>query len=255
VELLEWDAQSYDALPLPHKRWGPQAISRLRLTGHEAVADVGCGTGRDAAHLLDVLPHGRVLAIDGSQQMLAQTRIRLAGQLDRVEIVQANLRDPVPAGLAGHRSVDAALSVATLHWLPDHEQVFRTVAGLLKPGGQFVAEAGGAGNIASIVAVLSELGAGDGTGIWNFAGVPETTDRLVAAGFTGIEVRLVPDPARLAAGGQFEAYLATVVLGAHLRELPPPDRAPFVRAVAGRLAEPVVDYVRLQIRARTPLRG
>jgi trans-aconitate 2-methyltransferase len=40
-----------------------------------------------------------------------------------------------------------------------------------------------------------------------------------------------------------------VVLGAHLRELPAEDRAPFVRAVAARLAEPVVDYVRLQIRA------
>jgi trans-aconitate 2-methyltransferase len=249
VELLEWDAQSYDALPLPHKRWGPQTISRLRLTGDETVADVGCGTGRDAEHLLNVLPHGRVLVIDGSQQMLAQTRSRLAGQLDRVEIVQADLRDPAPAGLAGHPPVDAALSVATLHWLPDHAQVFRTVAGLLRPGGKFVAEAGGQGNIASIVAVLGELGAGDGAGIWNFAGVPETTDRLAAAGFEEIAVNLVPDPARLDAGRQFETYLATVVLGAHLRELPPPDRAPFVRAVAARLPEPVVDYVRLQIRA------
>jgi trans-aconitate 2-methyltransferase len=123
------------------------------------------------------------------------------------------------------------------------------VAGLLKPGGQFVAEAGGQGNVASIVAVLSDLGAGDGTGIWNFAGVPETVHRLAAAGFQDIEVNLVPDPARLDGGPQFEAYLATVVLGAHLRELPPADRAPFVRAVASRLPEPVVDYVRLQIRA------
>jgi trans-aconitate 2-methyltransferase len=251
MELLEWDAQSYDALPLPHKRWGPHTIGRLRLAGDETVADIGCGTGRDAASLLQILPHGRVLAIDGSQQMLAQTRSRLAaaGRLDRVEIVQADLREPQPAGLAGHPPVDAALSVATLHWLPDHAQVFRTVAGLLKPGGQFVAEAGGQGNVASIVAVLSELGAGDGTGIWNFAGVPETTDQVNAAGFTEIEVNLVPDPARLDQGHQFEAYLATVVLAAHLRELTPADRAPFVTAVAGRLPEPVVDYVRLQIRA------
>ena len=251
MELLEWDAQSYDALPLPHKRWGPHTIGRLRLTGDETVADVGCGTGRDAEHLLQLLPAGRVLAIDGSQQMLAQTRSRMAGagHQDRVEIVQADLRDPAPTALASHPPVDAAVSVATLHWLPDHAQVFRTVAGLLKPGGQFAAEAGGNGNIASIVAVLSDLGVGDGTGIWNFAGVPETTERLAAAGFQEIQVNLVPDPARLDAGHQFEAYLATVVLGAHLRELPPGDRAPFVRAVAARLAEPVVDYVRLQIRA------
>ncbi|MCW2910114.1 MAG: Trans-aconitate 2-methyltransferase, partial [Actinomycetia bacterium] len=29
MELLEWDARRYDALPLPHKRWGPAAIARL----------------------------------------------------------------------------------------------------------------------------------------------------------------------------------------------------------------------------------
>ena len=93
------------------------------------------------------------------------------------------------------------------------------------------------------------MGADDGAAIWNFAGVGETRERLGQAGFTGLEVRLVPDPARLAAGEQLEAYLATVVLGAHLREMPPEQRRPFVRAVAERLPEPVVDYVRLRISA------
>lgn len=245
VELFEWDAQSYDALPLPHKRWGPSAIARLRLAGNETVADIGAGTGRDAEQLLEVLPRGRVLAIDGSQQMLAQLRERLAGQLDRVQVLQADLREPLPVP----EPVDAVLSVATLHWLPDHLQVFRSLAGILRPGGQFVAEAGGAGNIASVRAALAELGADDGKGIWNFAGVDETRERLAAAGFTGIEVALVPDPARLESADQFEAFLATVILGVHLRDLPPAERCPFVRAVAARVPEPMVDYVRLQIRA------
>ena len=54
MELLEWDAQTYDALPLPHKRWGASAIEKLNLNGNETVMDFGCGTGRDA----DVLPAG-----------------------------------------------------------------------------------------------------------------------------------------------------------------------------------------------------
>jgi trans-aconitate 2-methyltransferase len=245
VELLEWDARRYDALPLPHKRWGPAAIARLRLSGDETVADLGAGTGRDAEQLLAALPRGRVLAIDGSQQMLTQLRGRLAGQLDRVQVLQADLREPLPVT----EPVDAVLSVATLHWLPDHAQVFRSVAGMLRPGGQFVAEAGGEGNVATVQAVLAGLGADDGNDIWNFAGVAETRERLAAAGFTGIEAGLVPDPARLESAGQLEAFLATVVLGAHLRDLPPGERRPFVRAVAARLDEPVVDYVRLQIRA------
>ena len=245
MDLLEWDARSYDALPLPHKRWGPQAIARLRLTGTETVADLGCGTGRDAAQLLQALPRGRVLAIDGSRQMLAQLRRRLAADLDRVQIVQADVREPLPA----LPKVDAVLSVATLHWLPDHGQVFRSVAGLLRPGGQFVAEAGGAGNIAAIRAALASMGLDDGAAIWNFADVPETTARLAEAGFTGIEVRLVADPARLDSPTQLESFLATVILGAQLRDLPADQRRPFVSAVAGRLAEPVADYVRLQISA------
>ena len=246
MELLEWDARSYDALPLPHQRWGPQAIARLQLAGAETVMDLGCGTGRDAEQLLGLLPRGRVIAVDGSQQMLAQLRARLASQLGRVQVTYADLRQPLP--LAG--PVNAVLSVATLHWLPDHAAVFAEVARLLRPGGQFVAEAGGAGNVAAVTAALASLGAGDGTGIWNFAGVEETTARLAAVGFGGIEVRLVPDPARLEPGEQLEAFLATVVLGAQLRDLPAAGRRPFVRAVARRLPEPAVDYVRLQIRAR-----
>ena len=77
----------------------------------------------------------------------------------------------------------------------------------------------------------------------------ESRARLAAAGFTGIEVGLVPDPARLESADQFEAYLATVILGVHLRGMPPAERRPFVRAVAARVPESVADYVRLQIRA------
>ena len=249
MELLEWDAPGYDALPLPHKRWGPRTVGLLRLAGAETVADIGCGTGRDAGQLLGLLPRGRVLAIDGSQQMLAQVRARLAEDLDRVQIVPADLREPLP--LPGG-TADAVLSVATLHWLPDHAPVFAEVARLLRPGGQFAAEAGGAGNIATVRAALTAMGADNGAAIWNFAGVTETRQRLARAGFTSIDVRLVPDPARLAAGEQLEAYLATVVLGAQLREMPPEQRRPFARAVAERLPAPVVDYVRLQISATKP---
>jgi trans-aconitate 2-methyltransferase len=44
--------------------------------------------------------------------------------------------------------------------------------------------------------------------------------------------------------------MATIVLGAHLRRLPEADRRSFVRAVIDKLPEPVVEYIRLEIRAR-----
>ena len=77
MELLEWNASVYDSLPLPHTRWGAAAIERLALSGDETVVDVGCGTGRDAEQLLSALPRGRVIAVDGSRQMLRQLSARL----------------------------------------------------------------------------------------------------------------------------------------------------------------------------------
>lgn len=245
MDLLEWDARAYDALPLPHERWGQGVIARLRLAGDESVADIGCGTGRDAGRLLALLPRGRVVAVDGSGQMLDRLRVRLAGDLDRVDVVRADLREP----LALPRPVDAVISVATLHWLPDHQQLFSGIAAALPPGGQFAAEAGGPGNISGVRAALAGLGADDRAGTGQFAAAGETEARLTAAGFSQVRVDVVPDPVRLEPGEQIEAYLATVVLGALLRDLPRQERRPFVSAVARRLPEPVIDYVRLQIRA------
>ena len=56
MEMLEWDAHTYDALPLPHEHWGARAIAQLRLNANETILDLGCGTGRDAEHLLGLCP-------------------------------------------------------------------------------------------------------------------------------------------------------------------------------------------------------
>jgi trans-aconitate 2-methyltransferase len=241
----EWDAKTYDSLPLPHQQWGKRVIGALELKGGETVLDAGCGTGRDTSALLDLLPDGRVIAVDGSERMLEQLRAKLAGQLDRVQVVRSDLTREltVPA------DVDAIMSVATFHWITDHGALFTNLARHLRPGGQFVAECGGQGNVAKVNAAVEQV-IGATTPVWHFAGVPDTTELLKRAGFRDIEVSLLPDPARLEPGPQLCSYLGTVVLGSHLDRLPEPEREPFVRAVAERLDEPVVDYVRLNISAR-----
>ncbi|QHC24549.1 class I SAM-dependent methyltransferase [Streptomyces sp. GS7] len=245
----EWDAKTYDSLPLPHQQWGKRTLGRLDLKGGETVLDAGCGTGRDTAALLDLVPDGRVITVDGSSRMLDQLRTKLADRIDRVEVVQADLTKPLPISC----QVDAITSVATFHWITDHTALFANLAQHLCPGGQFVAECGGQGNVARINAAVEEvLGkkTDDKEKIWYFADVEETTKHLRNAGFTDIEVNLLPDPARLEPGEQLWSYLATVVLGSHLDRLPESDHEEFVHAVAARLPEPVVDYVRLNLTAR-----
>lgn len=243
--LREWDATTYDSLPLPHLRWGRRTLDRLSFAGHETVLEAGCGTGRDTEALLDAVPRGQVIAIDGSARMLERLRARLDGRLDRVEVIRADLTEPLPVPAPA----DAAFSVATFHWIHDHDTLFAGIARALRPGAPFAADCGGRGNVAAVRTAVEDV-LGGPTRMWHFAGAEETRERLERAGFTDVEARLVPDPARLEPGEQFHSYLRTVVLGAHLDRIPPAEHEAFVRAVADRLDEPVVDYVRLEFSAR-----
>ena len=88
----EWDAASYHRLSAPQFSWGSQVLDRLRLEGGETVMDAGCGTGRLTAGLLARLPSGRVVAVDLSQNMLAEARAHLTPRLGgQVEFVRADL--------------------------------------------------------------------------------------------------------------------------------------------------------------------
>jgi trans-aconitate 2-methyltransferase len=245
MALLEWDAATYDSLPLPHVRWGQGVIDRLAPAPHATVIDLGCGTGRDAERLLDRLPEGRVVAVDGSARMLERTRERLAGRLHRVAVVQADLTEDLPPEVRG----DAVMSVATFHWVPDHPGLFRRVAAVLPPGGRFEAEFGGEDNIAAFSRAAERAGVPGDDDPWDFATAADTEAALEAAGFRAVAVRVVPDPVRLEPGDQLEAFIATVLMGATLRDLPAEEGAALVARIAAALPEPVIDYVRMQISA------
>jgi trans-aconitate 2-methyltransferase len=246
MDLLEWDAATYDSLPLPHVRWGAGVIERLGLRGDETVVDLGCGTGRDTERLLDELPGGRVVAVDGSVQMLDRLRERLGSRLDRVEVVRADLTQPFPEIVRGN----AVMSVATFHWVPDHPSLFRRVAGALPPHGRFEAEFGGQGNIAGFLQAVERAGGPRDDSPWEFASREETTEALLAAGFQDVHVRVVEDRAVLERGPQLEAFIATVLLAATVREMEPDEGRELVRRTAAELPEPVIDYVRMQVSAR-----
>jgi trans-aconitate 2-methyltransferase len=240
----DWDARTYDRVADPMTRWGAAVLDRLPLAGTERVLDAGCGSGRVTELLAERLPHGRVVALDGSPAMIEAARVRLARFGERIDYVVADLAEPLPI-----EPVDAILSTATFHWVADHAALFRNLAAVVRPAGRLVAQCGGEGNIASIQRVLA--GIGDGwLGAVHFASPAETARRLAAAGFTDIECWLTPEPTRFDAGEPLETYLRTVVLGAHLARLQPDARDDFVRAVAAGLGEPVIDYVRLNITAR-----
>lgn len=238
----EWDATTYDALTLPHEQWGRGVLDRLQLSGDEVVLDAGCGTGRDAAALRARWPDVRLVALDGSQQMLDVARARLGDK--RVSYVLADLMQPLPVA----EPVDAVMSVAAFHWVPDHERLFSHLGAVMRSGARLVSDCGGRGNVAGVTRAIAQV-TGTAPSDWEFADDVGTRSRLEAAGFDVEDVRLRPDPFRCDDADVLETYLATVVLGSHLDARPPEEHESFVRAVRLALTEPVVDYVRLEIEA------
>src|SRR3990170_2754552 len=120
----DWDARTYDLVADPMTAWGSTVLDRLPLRGDERVLDAGCGTGRVTEQLADRLPQGSVVALDGSASMVEAARRRLQRFGDRIEYVVADLGAPLPI----EGQVDAILSTATFHWVPDHEALFANLA-------------------------------------------------------------------------------------------------------------------------------
>src|SRR4030095_14230145 len=94
--LHKWDAGRYESLPLPHVEWGKRVVGRLDLTGDEHVVEAGAGTGRDAELVRQRIRRGHSPALDGSPDMLAVLRQRLAPYGNRVTVIEADLNKPLP---------------------------------------------------------------------------------------------------------------------------------------------------------------
>ena len=242
----EWNASAYDRVADPMTRWGTATLDRLPLDGDERVLDAGCGTGRVTELLLERLPRGRVVALDASAAMLDQARGRLARFGDRVDYVRADLGGD---GLPIDGNVDAILSTATFHWVPDHDALFANLLAVLRPGGRLVAQCGGAGNIAGLLVAARAADPTFST-VAHFETPEATAGRLRATGFTDIETWLSDEPTRFEPGPPFEEYLANVALREQAERLGPAAGPAFIRAVAALLPDAQVHYVRLNIVAR-----
>src|SRR6202035_4059261 len=109
--------------------------------------DVGCGTGLVTEALLELVPRGRVVAIDASQEMVALARQRLG---DRAQVF---CQDALELDLS--EPVDAIVSTAALHWVPDHDRLLKRLAQVLRRGGRLEVQCGGQGNIKGVREVIA----------------------------------------------------------------------------------------------------
>ena len=244
----DWDASTYERVSGPQEEWAGQVIDRLELRGDETVLDAGCGSGRVTRLLLDRLPRGHVVAVDGAPSMVEYARGALG---DRATVIHSDLQE-----LVLDEPVDAVFSNAVFHWVPDHDLLFRRMHDALAPGGRMSVQCGGEGNVETFHGVAAAVAEREPfaehlagwVGPWNFAGAEITKERLERAGFTDVETWLQPWPVH---PDEPRAFIATVCLVHHLERLPEALRESYVDAVAASLGDrPTLDYVRLNIVAR-----
>jgi SAM-dependent methyltransferase len=192
ASLQTWSAANYDA----HARFvsdlaGP-AIEWLAPRPGERILDLGCGDGAVTATLRDLGVD--VVGVDTSEDLLAAARAR---DLD-VRTMDGQALDFPP-------EFDAVFSNAALHWMTRPEAVIAGVHRALKPGGRFVAEFGGHGNVAAIVTAMRATArriGGDSAlaGPWFFPTPEVYAEMLAKAGFVVRDIGLFPRPTPLKSG-------------------------------------------------------
>jgi SAM-dependent methyltransferase len=111
-------------------------LNSLRLDGGESVLEIGCGTGAVTLPLANAVgEHGRVVAVDISEPMLAVARQRV-GETG-MHNVTLLLGDAQVMALE-QGAFDVATSRMGVMFFADPVAAFRNISGALKPGGRLV---------------------------------------------------------------------------------------------------------------------
>jgi trans-aconitate methyltransferase len=244
-----WDPDTYKRNAAFVPALGRPLIELLAPQAGERVLDLGCGDGVLTAELAAL--GVAVVGVDGSAEQVAAAKAR--GLEAQVADGQA---------LAFPAVFDAVLSNAALHWMKDADAVIDGVWRALKPGGRFVAEMGGAGNVQHIVTALVE--ALDRRGLDGAAAVPwffptpeDYRARLERRGFTVRRMEHFQRPTPLA--GDVAGWLETFA-ESFTRQLPADERAHYIGEVSAALRPHLcdaegrwtADYVRLRFAAAKP---
>jgi len=259
-ESTHWNAEVYDRIGTPMRRWAQAVIEDLHLRGDETVLDAGCGSGSVTFDLLERLPRGHIYAVDSSPEMISKITQALEERVEtRIIPIRADLTDfelPEP--------VDVVFSNAVLHWIPDDDALFGCLFRAAKPGGRFRAQCGGGQNIAHLMAATEAVEQRKPYQRYlrlaefrKQRSAEEATEAMERAGWSEVRASLFDSPVRFDNHDEAALYLRTIILQRHVAALPEQHQEPFLRAVINetihRFGEPfTADYVRLDLWARRP---
>jgi trans-aconitate methyltransferase len=246
-----WNTEAYAANGRFVATLASDVVALLNPQHGEAILDLGCGDGVLTEQL--AATGAIVTGVDASPTMLTAARQHNVHGSHSLTFEHHDA-----TALPYHHQFDAVFSNAALHWITGITGQQAMLAGVhraLRPGGRFVAEMGGHGNIAAIRTALQATLApfridAEATAA-SFFPSPAIYGRLLeAANFTVQSIDLIPRPTPLPNG--MESWLNTFRNGV-LDQLNQTDRAAALSNTMA-LLKPILcdadgnwtaDYVRL----------
>ncbi len=259
-----WNAEDYAKNSANQYAWAQELIPKLNLQGNEAVLDIGCGDGKITAQIAKTLPHGRIIGIDNSQEMitLAQTLF----PLNDYPNLGFQLMDAKNFVL--QEIFDRAFSNAALHWITNQSAVLFCVEKCLKSGGKILFQMGGKGNANEIIAIFDRMTEEEAwqqffVGFklpYGFFDEQEYTGFLQKADLKPLRVELFPRDMKLKGAEGLAGWVRTTWMP-FTEKLPEELKAKFVDELVARYLKKHllddkgmvhVDMMRLEVEAQKP---
>ena len=253
-----WDPEQYEDHHGYVADYGEAIVDLLDPEDGETVLDLGCGPGHLTASIAE--RGADVVGVDASQEMIEAARERYPA----LRFMAADARS-LASDVEARDAFDAVFSNAALHWIPDqdHDAVLDNVREVLRPGGRFVAEMGGRGNVAALIEALNDAlveqghapePGSDGQHPWYFPSIGEYAPRLEEHGLEIRYARLIDRPTAIEGEDGLRSWFDSFG-DAFFEGVPDDDRVAALDAVEDRLreerwdadaAEWTVDYRRLR---------
>lgn len=244
-----WDPKLYNEKHSFVWKLAGGLLELLAPKSGERILDLGCGTGHLTSQI--AATGAMVTGVDASADMVREAREKYPDL--RFEVADAR-------NLQLAETFDAVFSNATLHWVHEAGLAAAGIARHLKPGGRFVAEFGGKGNIENLVRViraasktlgLSQL---DEVNPWYYPSIAEYAYVLETNGLEVTQAFLFDRPTPLEDGEQGLAIWLRMFTGAFLSRIPAEQQASFIQEVE-RQSRPslfhdggwILDYRRIRI--------
>ena len=232
-----WNAEDYAKHSSPQYEWAKELIPKLRLSGKEALLDIGCGDGKITAQLALNLPSGYVVGIDNSQGMIDLAR----RSFPQAVFPNLHFRRMNAQSLTFHDEFDRVFSNAALHWVTDQCSVLKGVQLSLKRRGRLLLQMGGKGNAHEVLAILDELQLEDhwkqffrGFAFpYGFYSPEQYTVWLLEVGLTPERVELLPKDMKLAGKESLAGWIRTTWLP-YTQQLPVEIKHEFIAEIVNR---------------------